>query len=105
MLDQSELNLFHIKKKNSSSNFKYELADIREPIIIDSIMQLYKPKLVIHAAAYKHVPLMELNPYEAIKINILGTKNIADLFLEYDVERFVMVSTDKAVNPTNVMGA
>jgi FlaA1/EpsC-like NDP-sugar epimerase len=76
LLDQSELNLFHIKKKNSSSNFIYELADIRDSRRIDAIMQLYQPKLVIHTAAYKHVSLVENDAYELIRTNVEGTINV-----------------------------
>ncbi|WP_400261860.1 polysaccharide biosynthesis protein [Sphingobacterium sp. SG20118] len=68
-------------------------------------MQKHRPDFVFHAAAYKHVPLMEANPYESIQTNVLGSKNMADLCMEYDVQKMVMVSTDKAVNPTNIMGA
>ncbi|RMG92147.1 MAG: polysaccharide biosynthesis protein, partial [Chloroflexi bacterium] len=81
------------------------IADIRFPERIRSVFQRYRPHIVFHAAAHKHVPLMELNPSEAITNNVLGTKNVLDAALEVDVERFVMISTDKAVNPTNVMGA
>ena len=68
-------------------------------------MDLYRPDVIYHAAAYKHVPLMEDNPSESIQANVMGTKNMADMAVKYDVKRFVMVSTDKAVNPTNIMGA
>lgn len=81
------------------------IADVRNREHMEQIFREYKPRVVFHAAAYKHVPLMEEYPNEAILANVLGTKNVADLSVKYKVQRFVMISTDKAVNPTNVMGA
>ncbi|MEC4050894.1 nucleoside-diphosphate sugar epimerase/dehydratase [Flavobacterium sp. SUN046] len=81
------------------------IADIRNYDSLNKIFEQYKPDLVYHAAAYKHVPMMEENPSQAIFTNVLGTKNLADLSQKYHVERFVMISTDKAVNPSSVMGA
>ncbi|WP_130734311.1 nucleoside-diphosphate sugar epimerase/dehydratase [Flavobacterium sp. J27] len=81
------------------------IGDIRNKVVLKRVFEKYQPSMVYHAAAYKHVPLMEENPSEAIFTNVLGTKNLADLSLEYNVKKFVMVSTDKAVNPSNVMGA
>lgn len=81
------------------------IGDVRSPGRVDFVFRNYHPQVVFHAAAYKHVPLMELNPCEAVRVNVAGTRNVADYAVKYGVERFVMVSTDKAVNPTNVMGA
>ncbi len=85
--------------------FEAVIADYTNAFRIRQIFETYRPHIVFNAAAYKHVPLMEANPYEAIRVNIGGTKLMADISCEYGVEKFVMVSTDKAVNPTNVMGA
>ena len=81
------------------------IADLRFKDRLENAFKKYQPDIVFHAAAHKHVPLMELNPPEAITNNVLGTKNLLDLAIQYDVKNFVMISTDKAVNPTNVMGA
>ena len=81
------------------------IGDVRSPERVDFVFRNYHPQVVFHAAAYKHVPLMALNPCEAVRVNVAGTRNVADYAVKYGVERFVMVSTDKAVNPTNVMGA
>jgi FlaA1/EpsC-like NDP-sugar epimerase len=111
LLDQAESAIyaldFELKSKMPSLYAKAEcvIADVRDKRRIESIFALYQPQVVFHAAAYKHVPLMEANAYEAAGVNVLGTKNVADLACDYQVEKFVMVSTDKAVNPTNVMGA
>lgn len=94
-------------KGNNDNNVEYvtEIADIQDREKIFCIMEKHKPRVVFHAAAHKHVPLMERNPEEAVKNNIIGTKNVAEAADYHNVETFVMVSTDKAVNPTNVMGA
>ncbi len=81
------------------------IGDIRNRARMEEIFNTYRPDIVYHAAAYKHVPLMEAYPNEAVRANVMGTKNMADLSVKYGVERFVMISTDKAVNPTNIMGA
>ena len=81
------------------------IADIRRKSVIEKIFSTHLPDVVFHAAAYKHVPLMEENPSQAIQTNVLGTKNLADLALQYQTKKFVMISTDKAVNPSNIMGA
>ncbi len=80
------------------------IGDVRIPARLDYVFRQYRPQVVFHAAAYKHVPLMEENPCEAVLANVAGSRNVADKCLEYDVEKMVMISTDKAVNPTNIMG-
>ena len=108
LLDQAETPLFHLEleaEKKFPGTFEIVIADITNRKRIFTLFEKYKPEIVFHAAAYKHVPLMEANPIEAYHTNVIGTKNIAEACLENDVERFVMISTDKAVNPTNVMGA
>ena len=81
------------------------IGDICDILTLESVFSKHKPHIVFHAAAHKHVPLMEDNPLEAIKNNIFGSKNVVDTAAKYDVEKFVTISTDKAVNPTSVMGA
>ena len=94
-----------VKKKKKKIKIKSLLADIRNIEQLEKVFSKYQPNVVYHAAAYKHVPLIEENPAQAIWTNVMGTKNLADLSVKYNVERFVMVSTDKAVNPSSVMGA
>jgi len=109
MLDISELNLFEIDrescKEKSKILFKPILSDIRDSGLINQIFEEYKPQIVFHAAAYKHVPIQEKFPSEAVKTNIFGTYNLGKAAINNFTEKFVLVSTDKAVNPVNVMGA
>lgn len=110
VVDQAESALYDIQQEvKSHLEIKKEtmfiVGNVRDREFIDSVFELYRPHIVFHAAAYKHVPLMEQNPYEAILTNVWGSKNVADMADKYGSEKFVMVSTDKAVNPTNVMGA
>ncbi|WP_028892783.1 nucleoside-diphosphate sugar epimerase/dehydratase [Tenacibaculum sp. 47A_GOM-205m] len=108
LVDHAESPLYDLQQEliqKDCKNFTSIVADVRDEVRMNEIFEEFKPQKVFHAAAYKHVPLMEMSPYEAVKINIGGTKNIADLSIKHKIERFVMVSTDKAVNPTNVMGA
>lgn len=109
LLDQAETPLHHIglelSKCNTSAEIISIMADVRNLESLEKVFSDYQPDIVYHAAAYKHVPLMEMNPQQAIFTNVLGSKNMADLALKYQAKRFVMVSTDKAVNPSNVMGA
>ncbi|CAH0274947.1 nucleoside-diphosphate sugar epimerase/dehydratase [Chryseobacterium sp. Bi04] len=109
VLDQAETPLYDIelemKDKFPHIRFKFVLADVSNIHRVEPLFEMYNFSMVYHAAAYKHVPLVEDNPNEAIRVNVLGSKNIAVLSSRYKVNRFVMISTDKAVNPTNVMGA
>ena len=109
LLDQAEtpLHTLGLEIKDGSKNIEMTsiLADIRNKEVMERVFNDYKPDVVYHAAAYKHVPLMEENPSQAVYTNVIGTKHLADLAVKYHVERFVMVSTDKAVNPSSVMGA
>ena len=108
LVDQAESPLYDLQQEfiqNGIKNFSAILANLRDAHRMETIFNKYKPQRIFHAAAYKHVPLMEDNPYEAIKVNVFGTRILADLAIAYQVEKFVMISSDKAVNPTNVMGA
>lgn len=108
VVDQAESALYDIQQElqvNCHKDTVFLVGNVRDRQFMDSVFEHYRPHIVFHAAAYKHVPLMEQNPYESILTNVWGSKNIADMADKYDVEKFVMVSTDKAVNPTNVMGA
>lgn len=109
VLDQSETPLYETELEMRETypyiNFKFVLADISNRNRLEPLFRKYNFSMVYHAAAYKHVPLVEDNPHEAVLVNVMGTKNLALLASKYQVNRFVMVSTDKAVNPTNVMGA
>ncbi|MDG1915463.1 MAG: nucleoside-diphosphate sugar epimerase/dehydratase [Crocinitomix sp.] len=108
LLDQAESPLYNLqvelKEKRLLHLTETVIGDIRNYERLENVFKTLKPNYIFHAAAYKHVPLMENNPSEAIITNVLGSKNLVDLSLKYDVERFVLISTDKAVNPTNVMG-
>lgn len=109
LVDFSELNLFRVemecRQTFSFITVSTYLADIRRRNIMGRIMKGFNPEVIFHAAAYKHVPIQERYPWEAVRNNVCGTRNMAELALENNVQRFVMVSTDKAVRPTNVMGA
>jgi FlaA1/EpsC-like NDP-sugar epimerase len=108
LLDQSESGLFdlefELKKSNQKQLLRVEVASIRDFAKLKKVFSIHQPDFVFHAAAYKHVPLMETFTSEAVLTNVIGTKQVADLAITYHVKKFVMVSTDKAVNPTNVMG-
>jgi FlaA1/EpsC-like NDP-sugar epimerase len=109
LVEQAENPLFYIEQelhqKFPAVSMKALICDIADRIRVGQIFEKYSPRVVIHAAAHKHVPLMELNPGEAIKNNVMGTQNLADAADEYGTTNFVMISTDKAVNPTSIMGS
>ena len=109
LCDQAETPLHNVELELNDQHSNVQcipyLTDINNKVRMAALFEKFKPHVVYHAAAYKHVPMMEFNPEEAIKVNALGTQLLADLAIQYKVERFVMISTDKAVNPTNVMGA
>ena len=111
MLDQAESPMYDLQfelkntYKTDLDRMEFVIANVKDKARMEEVFELYRPQLVYHAAAYKHVPFMEENPYEAVYVNVFGTRNIADLAIKYKAQKFVMISTDKAVNPTNVMGA
>jgi len=109
LIDQAETPSFFIKaeleKEYKDVNIKMLIADVTNKDLMERIFSIYRPDIVFHAAAYKHVPIMEENPHEAVRVNLGGTRIITDLSIKYGVKKFIMISSDKAVNPTNVMGA
>jgi FlaA1/EpsC-like NDP-sugar epimerase len=109
LFDSAETPLHNLRLKLERDypdlRFDVVIGDVRNTNRLDFVFRKFHPQMVYHAAAYKHVPMMEENPCEAVMVNVLGTKNISDFSVKYGVESFVMISTDKAVNPTNVMGA
>lgn len=107
LLDNSELNCFQMKQElgyHNNNPCKVILGDIRDKVGLKKIFDDYKPELIFHAAAYKHVPILNESPREAVRTNIVGTLNLVKFAIEYNTNKFVLVSTDKAVNPTNIMG-
>jgi FlaA1/EpsC-like NDP-sugar epimerase len=109
IVDQAETPSFYLgeelKNKLPNCNFRIIIGDVTRSEDMEQIFKKYRPEIVFHAAAYKHVPVMELHPHQAFRVNVGGTKIISDLAIKYNAEKFVMISSDKAVNPTNVMGA
>jgi FlaA1/EpsC-like NDP-sugar epimerase len=109
IVDQAETPCFYLgeelKNKMPGFNFRIIVGDVTRKEYMEEIFKKYRPDIVFHAAAYKHVPIMELHPHEAFRVNVGGTELISELAMKYKAEKFVMISSDKAVNPTNVMGA
>lgn len=109
LLDQAESPLYDMEMelfdKYKQQSYEIVMGDIRNKERMENVFKTFQPEIVFHSAAYKHVPMMENNPSESISTNVLGTKILADLSVQYKAEKFVMISTDKAVNPSNVMGA
>jgi FlaA1/EpsC-like NDP-sugar epimerase len=109
LVDQAETPCFYLgeelKSKHPECNFRIIIGDVTRQEYMEDIFKKYSPEIVFHAAAYKHVPIMEVHPHEAFRVNVGGTKIISDLAIKYNAEKFVIISSDKAVNPTNVMGA
>lgn len=109
LFDQAESALYDLQwdlhEVFPELNYEIVIGDVTHKMRVVNLIKSFKPQIIFHAAAYKHVPLMELNPSEAVKTNVLGTKILADLSSEFNIEKFIFISTDKAVNPTNVMGA
>lgn len=108
LIDQAESPLYNLQQyfiQQNKERITAVVGDVKDKKRMEVLFKQYKPNFIFHAAAYKHVPFMEENPYEAISVNVRGTKVIADLALKYKSEKFIMISTDKAVNPTNIMGA
>jgi len=107
ILERSEFNLYRAEKRinKSTVSVDFVLGDLCDKEKVDHVLNTYSPDLIFHAAAYKHVPILEKNVREAVRNNILGTKNIVDLANQHKCEKFILISTDKAVNPTNVLGA
>jgi len=109
LLDQAESPLYDLQQElkidNLDFHIQFRIGDIRNKETINKLFNEFNPQIIFHAAAYKHVPLMEENPYEAISTNIIGTKNLTECAIQYKLEKFIFISTDKAVNPTNIMGA
>jgi len=109
IVDQAETASFflgeELKNNYPDCNFRIIIGDVTRPEYMEEIFRKYQPEVVFHAAAYKHVPIMEVHPHEAFRVNVGGTKIISELAIKYKAEKFVIISTDKAVNPTNVMGA